>query len=85
LNKKCYALFKRAKTNPEGLSFKGLKSLCECAGLMCVRVKGSHHIYRRNDPFYLISIQKMKDQMAKPYQVRQLLEFVEENGIDILE
>jgi hypothetical protein len=48
-------------------------------------VKGSHFIYRRDDPFFLISIQKMKDGMAKPYQVRQLLHFIEDNNLDILE
>jgi len=38
-----------------------------------------------NEPFYLISIQKMKDQMAKPYQVRQLVDFIEENNLGIQE
>jgi len=38
-----------------------------------------------DDPFFLISIQKMKDGMAKSYQVRQLLDFIEENNLDIME
>jgi len=37
------------------------------------------------DPFYLISIQKMKDGKAKPYQVRQLLDFIEDNNLDSME
>jgi hypothetical protein len=32
-----------------------------------------------------MSIQKMKDGMAKPYQVRQLLSFIEDNYLDFLE
>ena len=85
MNKKCYGLYERAKANPKGLRFLELKTLCECVGLKCVRVKGSHFIFRKDEPFYLISIQKMQDRMAKPYQVRQLLDFIEENNLDILE
>jgi len=36
-------------------------------------------------PFFLLSIQKMKDGKAKPYQVRQLLDFIEDNNLDIKE
>jgi len=85
LNKKCYGLYEKAKSNPKGLRFSEMKTLCECIGMTCDRIKGSHFIYRINDPFFLISIQKMKDGMAKPYQVRQLLNFIEENKLDILE
>ena len=42
------------------------------------RIKGSHHIFRLEDPFFLISIQKLKDGKAKPYQVRQVLDLIEE-------
>jgi len=78
-------LFGKAKENPKGLRFSDLKTLCECIGMRCDRIKGSHFIYRMDDPFFLISIQKMKDGMAKPYQVRQLLCFIEDNNLDILE
>jgi len=53
--------------------------------MICARVKGSHFIFKSIDPFYLISIQKMKDGMAKPYQVRQMLDFIEDNNLNILE
>ena len=85
MNKKCYGLFGKAKENPKGLRFSDLKTLCECIGMRCDRIKGSHFIYRMDDPFFLISIQKMKDGMAKPYKVRQLLCFIEDNNLDILE
>lgn len=85
MNKKCFGLYERAKANPKGFRFVELKKLCECVGLICVRVKGSHFIFRMDEPFYLISIQKMRDRLAKPYQVRQLLDFIEENNLDILE
>jgi len=85
LNKKCYSLYERAKKNPKGLRFSEIRTLCEGIGMKCDRIKGSHFIYRRDDPFFLISLQKMKDGMAKPYQVRQLLYFIEDNNLDTLE
>ena len=85
MNRKCYGLFEKAKEKPKGLRFSEMRTLCECIGMRCDRIKGSHFIYRRDNPFFLISIQKMKDGMAKPYQVRQLLYFIEDNNLDILE
>jgi hypothetical protein len=85
LNKKCYDLYKKAKQNPKNLRFSEMRTLCKCIGLTLDRIRGSHHIYKRDEPFFLISIQKMKDGMAKPYQVRQLLSFIEDNNLDLLE
>ena len=81
VNKKCYGLYQRAKANPNGLRFTELKYLCECLGLSCDRVRGSHFIYKRDVPFFLISVQKMRDGMAKPYQVRQLLSYIGDNNL----
>jgi len=85
LDKKCYGLYQKAIENPKGMRFSEMKKLCECIRLSCDRIKGSHFIYKRDNPFFLISIQKMKDGMAKPYQVRQLLSFIEDNNLDFLE
>jgi translation elongation factor P/translation initiation factor 5A len=46
------------------------------------RKKGSHFIYKLGEPFFILSIQKTKDGKAKAYQVRQLLNFIEENDLD---
>lgn len=85
MNKKCYDLYEKAKKNPKSLRFSEIRTLCEGVGMKCNRIKGSHFIYRMEEPFFLISIQKMKDGMAKPYQVRQLLCFIEDNNLDVLE
>jgi hypothetical protein len=53
--------------------------------MICDRVKGSHFIYKLEEPFFLISIQRMKDEKAKPYQVRQLLDFIEDNKLNVME
>ncbi len=42
------------------------------------RTKGSHFIFRRENPPCLVSIQKMPDGKAKAYQVRQVVNFIEE-------
>jgi len=85
LNKKCYRLYEKAKANPQGLRLHEFKILCECIGMTFDRTKGSHFIYLLDDPFFLISIQRMKDGKAKPYQIRQLLDFIEDNSLNILE
>jgi hypothetical protein len=85
LNKRCYELYERAKTNPKGLRFSELKALCEGIGMRCDRIAGSHFIFKMESPFFLLSIQKMRDGKAKPYQVRQLSDFIEDNRLDIKE
>lgn len=53
-------------------------------GMILDRKSGSHLIYKLENPFFLLSIQTMKDGKAKAYQVRQLIDFIEENGLDSL-
>lgn len=82
MEKRCLELYEKARNNPVGLRFSELESLCKCIGMRRDRVNGSHHIYKRdNIPKQMISIQKMSDGKAKPYQVRQLLDFIAEHGI----
>jgi hypothetical protein len=49
------------------------------------RVDGSHFIYKLGGPFILLSVQKMQDGKAKASQVRQLMDFIEENDLDTLD
>ena len=83
MNQRCFELFEKAKNNPRGLRFDEVKRLCKCIGMRCDRVKGSHFIYKMDEPFFLLSIQRMKDGKVKAYQVRQLVDFIEENNLDI--
>jgi predicted RNA binding protein YcfA (HicA-like mRNA interferase family) len=69
---------KRAQNNPAGMRFQEFCRLCECAGMELDRTKGSHYIYRKDDLRRLFSIQKMPDGKAKAYQVRQVLDFIQE-------
>ena len=83
MNQRCFELFEKAKNNPRGLRFDEVKRLCKCIGMRRDRVKGSHFIYKMDEPFFLLSIQRMKDGKAKAYQVRLLFDFIEENNLDI--
>ena len=58
-----------------------ITSMYRCIGMQLDRIKGSHHIYRLLNPFLLVSIQKMKDGKAKPYQVRQVLNLIDDNNL----
>lgn len=73
---KCKKLLEKASNHPKGLRFAELKQLCECAGMYLDRTNGSHHIYRIDNPFFMLSIQPKKDGKAKDYQVKQLLDFI---------
>ena len=82
MRQKCLDLFEKARNNPAGLRFSELKALCVCAGFKWDRTSGSHLIFKREVPFRLLSIQNMPDGKAKPYQVRQLINFIEAIGLD---
>lgn len=59
------------------ISFNDLQRLLSKLGFRLVRVTGSHHIYVREGVTRPINIQPVgKD--AKPYQVRQLRDIIEE-------
>ncbi|HDO23471.1 MAG TPA: type II toxin-antitoxin system HicA family toxin [Nitrospirae bacterium] len=81
MNRRCIDLLKKARNNPAGVRFSELQSLCKCVGMRHDRTRGSHFIYKRNNPSFILSIQKMPDGKAKPYQVKQLLDFIEEYNL----
>ena len=77
-------LFREAMNNPSNVKFADLLTLAKNFGFVHDRTKGSHKIFKRfNDPRHLISFQpdSKNKKMAKPYQVRQLLDFIEENDL----
>jgi len=77
-------LFQVAQSNPKNVKFSDLLSLAEQVGFVHDRTRGSHLMYKRfDDPRHLISFQpdSKNKKMAKPYQVRQLLSFIEEHNL----
>lgn len=54
--------------------------LIETFGFELRRISGSHHIYRHPQVPRPLSLQP-REREAKPYQIRQFLEMVEEYGL----
>ncbi|MGH2544972.1 MAG: type II toxin-antitoxin system HicA family toxin [Ardenticatenaceae bacterium] len=69
----CDKLLRRAQNNPKGVRFADLLKLVKCFGFVFDHQTGSHHIYRH--PLYRrqVNIQPDRNNMAKPYQVKQVL------------
>ena len=57
-------------------------ALVEAFGFRLDRCHGSHHIFKRSDIGMRLNIQDCNGQ-AKPYQVRQFLQIVEQNGLKL--
>lgn len=77
-------LFHKAKRSPEGISFKEIQDLAVLYGFVFDTQKGSHIQYKRNDdPHGFMNFQPQKNdkKMAKPFQVRQLIKFIETNEL----
>jgi predicted RNA binding protein YcfA (HicA-like mRNA interferase family) len=79
---KLYALLLQS-TN-RSVSFRDFVALIEAFGFVHQRTKGSHQSFRHSDCPQLLVIQP-KDGEAKRYQVRELLELIEANGLHMRE
>ncbi len=69
-------LLNKALASADNLRFEEACALARAFGFHLSRVRGSHHIYAREDVPELLNLQEVKGK-AKPYQVRQLLGLVE--------
>jgi predicted RNA binding protein YcfA (HicA-like mRNA interferase family) len=70
-------LLQKARDSNKNFSFNDLCKLAELAGFEFVRPNGSHKMYRHNSISQRMNFQNYKGK-AKPYQVRQLLNAIEE-------
>ena len=64
------------------MRFRDFQRVLEAFGFTLDRIRGSHHIYKHPQVPRPLSIQPRGD-MAKPYQVDQFLDNVEEFGLKI--
>lgn len=83
MNKKTKLLHK-ARQNPNSVTFKEIQDLAVFYGFIFDFQKGSHKQYKRSDdPYGFMNFQPRKGdkKMAKIYQVRQLLKFIETNEL----
>jgi predicted RNA binding protein YcfA (HicA-like mRNA interferase family) len=77
-------LFARLVASPQSMRFRDFQRVLEAFGFTLDRINGSHHQYKHPLATRPISIQP-KGNMAKPYQIDQFLDFVEEFGLHIHE
>lgn len=64
------------------IRFDDLCQLAKAFGFLLDRTSGSHHIFRHPHGLTL-NFQPDRNHQAKPYQIRQLLDLVEENGLTL--
>jgi predicted RNA binding protein YcfA (HicA-like mRNA interferase family) len=82
VNKK--KLLARVARSPNNVSFNDVRTIAEALGFRLSRVRGSHHVFVRDDIPELVNLQNVKGQ-AKAYQVRQLLKLVERHNLSLEE
>lgn len=76
---RCKKLLEQAKESPQNLRFSELQRLAVCFGFEHDRTKGSHHIYLHPESKEGLNLQPGRDGKAQKYQVRQLLDMVDES------
>jgi hypothetical protein len=74
----CDDLYERARKRPQSLRLKEAIQLAECWGFVLARQTGSHRIYKRKGYIHPVNLQPLKNGMAKPFQVRQILAAIED-------
>ncbi|MEM1042327.1 MAG: type II toxin-antitoxin system HicA family toxin [Bacteroidota bacterium] len=79
---RCLKLLDKARRAPNNFGFGDLEKLAVCAGFVFRRQSASHRIYRHPDaPSERLNLQP-RGSKAKPYQVRQLLAFIDSHYPD---
>jgi predicted RNA binding protein YcfA (HicA-like mRNA interferase family) len=77
-------ILKKALAGSKNIRFGDLTRLIEAFGFRLARTSGSHHIFEHPEVDELVNIQSVKGK-AKPYQVRQFLELVENYNLELRE
>ena len=75
-------LYARLLASPQSMRFRDFQRVLEAFGFTLDRINGSHHQYKHPHATRPLSVQP-KGNMAKPYQVDQFLDIVEEFGLTI--
>jgi hypothetical protein len=75
-------LLEKALNSPQNLRFAEALKLAQAFGFEVARVRGSHHILRRQGVTELLNFQNVGGK-AKPYQIKQLIEIVEAYNLSL--
>jgi predicted RNA binding protein YcfA (HicA-like mRNA interferase family) len=69
-------LFKKILSSSKNIRFSEVVACAEIFGFRLDRIEGSHHIFVHPHIPELINLQNVKGK-AKPYQIKQLLQLIE--------
>lgn len=75
-------VLEKALAGSRNIRFSDLVALIEALGFRLARVNGSHHIFQHPFVAEAINLQNVGGQ-AKPYQIRQVLKIIEDNGLSL--
>lgn len=75
-------LLEKVSSGSKNVQFKDMISLVESFGFRLSRVNGSHFIFVHPQVPELVNLQERKGK-AKPYQVREFLQLVEEYDLEL--
>jgi len=77
-------LFTRVQDNPHNVRFDEICKLAEVFGFKYRGGRGSHKVYSQKGIPEILNFKNVKG-MAKPYQVRQFLQIIEEYNLTMKE
>lgn len=77
-------LYTQLVANRAAMRFADFRRILEAFGFTLDRIKGSHHIFRHPKVSRPLSVQPRGDNKAKPYQIDQFLDIVEEFGLEMM-
>jgi hypothetical protein len=77
-------LLQQILSGKKSIPFREFIKLAEAFGFVLDRVKGSHHIFKRDGVIEFLNVQNYKGE-AKFYQIKQFLELVERYGLSLEE
>jgi predicted RNA binding protein YcfA (HicA-like mRNA interferase family) len=72
--------FEKILNGTKSIRFEDFTTLAEAFGFELIRIAGSHHIYTHTSVTRPLNIQKRKNE-AKPYQIKQFMDMIEEFGL----
>ena len=77
-----HRLLEKILASSKNVQFSDMTSLVEAFGFRLSRINGSHLIFVHPEISELVNLQEHKGK-AKPYQVRQFLQLVEEYDLEL--
>lgn len=75
-------LLQKALAGSKNIRFGEMVALAEGFGFRLARRNGSHHIFEHPEIEELVNLQPLKGK-AKPYQIRQFLDLVEQHNLQL--